>query len=57
MKRVSAEVFLNQAPARNVTPRVGGTGWEVNADALSSSADIRLRFSAPALALQFDLGS
>ena len=51
-----AEVFLNHALARNVTARIGYTGWEVNADALPNSSAFRLRFSGPALGLQFDFG-
>ena len=51
-----AEMFLNQALARNITARIGYTGWEVNADALPNSSAFRLRFSGPALGLQFDFG-
>lgn len=57
VNRVSrAEVFLNQALADHVTLRIGYAGWEVLGESLSSSSDFRLRFSGPAIGLQFDLG-
>lgn len=57
VSRVSrAEVFLNQALADHVTLRIGYAGWDVFGESLSSNSDFRLRFSGPALGLQFDLG-
>ena len=51
-----SEVFLAQALGKYVTARIGYAGWEVEGQALSNSSDFRLRFSGPALGLQFDFG-
>jgi hypothetical protein len=51
-----AEVFLVKALGRNVTARAGYAGWEVKGQALTNISDFRLRFSGPALGLQFDFG-
>jgi hypothetical protein len=50
------EVVFAQALGRYVTARIGYAGWEVEGQALANSSDFRLRFSGPALGLQFDFG-
>lgn len=49
-----AEVFLLKALGENVTARAGYSGWEAKGQALPGISDFRLRFSGPALGLQFD---
>jgi len=49
-----AEVFLVKALGENVTARAGYASWVAEGHALSGISDFRLRFSGPALELQFD---
>jgi hypothetical protein len=49
-----AEVFLAKALGRNASVRAGYAGWEAKGQSLPDISDFRLRFSGPALGLEFD---
>jgi len=55
-RAVRGEVFLVKALGENVTVRAGYAGWEAKGHDLLAISDFRLRFSGPALGLEFDFG-